>query len=172
MNLLKDTEDTRRHWGRSNICICYLWAEFIPCSGASTINFEQVNAHWNYDHSRDFSYCFTQSCLQKIVGNIFMELLMLNKEKVMDNYLFHLKFALSKVGLKIGMSYCIDFLYSLHFRDDFHPLRHLRIFKWWGFLVSFTFVSFSVRSFRPQKAIYHQFIIKNNVLIKVFQRNQ
>ena len=67
-----NNKDTRkqRHQRRSDICIVNLG------SGASTVDFEQVNAHWDYKHSGDFSHCFTQSFLEKnfIFSKIFKEL--------------------------------------------------------------------------------------------------
>lgn len=57
-------------------------------------------------------------------------------------------------------SYFTDFHYSLHYWDNFHPLYHVRTFRWWGFLVRLTCLSFSVISIRPQNAIYYQFTIK------------
>lgn len=57
-----------------------------------------------------------------------------NKEKVMDGYLFNLKFTVSKTGLK--MLYCFYFHYflynSLHIHD-FHSLWHAKRFKSCGF---------------------------------------
>ena len=48
-----------------------------------------------------------------------------NNEKVMDDYLFNLKFTVSKTTV----SCCIDFHYSLYYEDNLHPLLHMRRFK-------------------------------------------
>ena len=45
----------------------------------------------------------------------------------MDEYLFSLNFmGFSRIN-KV-MSRCIDFHYSLYYRDDFHPLWHVNLF--------------------------------------------
>ena len=35
----------------------YVWVDFTPCSGVSTVKFKQVNAHWDYNYPSDFSHC-------------------------------------------------------------------------------------------------------------------
>ena len=86
--------------------------------------------------------------------------LMENKEKVIDDYPFSLKFT-GFSWTNIVMSCCIDFNYSLCYRDYFHPLWHVRRLSgvvYW-FLLPLPLSQLHM-STRPQKAIYHQFIIK------------
>ena len=53
----------RRQWHRYSVFICLLWTDFIHCFGVSNIDFEQVNAGWDYwlvewiatDCSKNFS---------------------------------------------------------------------------------------------------------------------
>ena len=77
----------------------------------TTIDFEQLNGHWDDNQFRDFCQCLTKSFLEKILFSekIIEALLMENKEKVMDGYLFNLKFTVSKTGLK--MLCCFYFYY-------------------------------------------------------------
>ena len=86
----------------------------------------------------------------------------------MNDYLFSLKFTVSKSELK--MSCCIDFHYSLYYQDDFHSLWHVKRLKWWGFLVSCTFFSSSFMPSRLQKAIYYQLIISKIYINKSARR--
>ena len=104
MNLLKVNN---KHTRRTSLTLlwylsCELWGDFTPCSDVCTVDFEQVNVHWDYIHSRSFSHGFTQSLFDNFFFSlIFMELLLENKRKVMDDYLFNIKFTLSKTGLKM-----------------------------------------------------------------------
>ena len=61
-------------------------------------HWQRINADCDYNHFTVLPKLF----LRKVYfSKIFMELLMENKEKVMDNYLLNLKFTVSKAGLKI-----------------------------------------------------------------------
>ena len=50
------------------------------------------------------------------------------------------------------MSIFVDFHYSLHYRDDFHPQWHVRKFKRWRFLFPFTFTTKGLRRGRSQES--------------------
>ena len=122
---------------------------------------QRVNVHCDYDHFRSCFHCFTQASFKErfIISKIFMELLMENKGKVVDDFLLNLKFTVSKAGLKI---YIMLHWFSLFFvLPIWFALWHVRRLRWWSFLVCFTFVSFSLISTRPQKAIYQKVIFSN-----------
>ena len=84
-----------------------------------------------------------------------------NKGKVMDNYLFNLKFTVSKAGLKmlchvalICTIFCITDMICTVTCQENEVVR---------FLGSFYLCLFSIMSTKPQKAIHQKIIIKFGV---------
>ena len=90
-----------------------------------------------------------------------MELLIENEEKVKDNYLFNLKFTVSKTELK--MLCHVSLICTIYCITDIICTAACRKIEVVRFLGSSTFVSFSIMSTRPQKAIYQKIIIKFRV---------
>ena len=81
-----------------------------------------------------------------------MELLMENKEKVMDDYLFNLKFMMSKTRLKIF--YHVVLICTIHCIVEI-IYSHCGVS---GYLSDEIFFSS-----RLQKAIFYRFVIKKNM---------
>ena len=80
-----------------------------------------------------------------VLSKTFMELLMKNKRKVMDNYLFDLKFT---DWIKNVTSCCIDLHYLLYYRYDLHCSMSGDWSCDWCFKILSTFASFSILSNR------------------------
>ena len=86
-----------------------------------------------------------------IFSKIFI-LLMENKGKVMGNYLFNLKFTVSKIGYFI-CNVMSHWFVLFNVLPLWFALKHVRRFKWWGCLVRSTSIFFSIMSNRPKKTI-------------------
>ena len=84
-----------------------------------------------------------------------------NKEKVKDNYLSNLKFTVSKTGLK--MLCHVSLICTIYCITDIICTAACWKIEVMRFLGSSTFVSFSIMSTRPKKAVYQKIIIKFGV---------
>ena len=92
-----------------------------------------------------------------------------DKEKVMGDYLCNLKFTVSKTWLE--MLCHVVFIFTFHCvtkKISTHCVMSGDLSD--EVLGSFRFVSFSVISARPQKAVYHQFIVKEICINKNVSR--
>ena len=81
------------------ISVLLTMSRFSPFSFVFTVDFEQVNAHWDYNHSREFPIAPPNVFLRNFCFiKIFMKVLMEKKEKVMDD---NPKYMVSKTGLNM-----------------------------------------------------------------------